>query len=143
MRHLLLIAALVGCGPSSGDDEEEFKCERADRSGTYLLHYSERTMGSCGQPPDEVARLDVEGGLAQSCQFTAPDAWSSDECRLDRSIQCCDGGFCTTIIGYTEQQDATGETIVGVLTIRVEEIGASGLVLSSCVSTYDVTASRQ
>lgn len=142
MRYLVLAMMLVACG-SSGEDESEFTCERSDRSGTYLLSYSERPNGTCGDIPDQVSRLDPDADLGFGCSLDAPDSWSADECRLDRSVTCCDGGYCTSVVGYTEQQDAEGGRISGVMTFQVQEIGASGAVLDGCTSTYDVAAERQ
>lgn len=140
MRQILIVAALAGCGGS--EDDSSFICEVSDRAGTYVLHYQERPNGTCGQPPDEVVRLDGGGGISPACTLDAPDSWSSDQCRLDRSITCCEGGFCTSLVGFTQQQDESGARISGVFTMQIQELGPLGTVIDGCVSTYDVTATR-
>lgn len=133
---------LAGCGGTDGDDGAA-ACDPADRSGTYLMRYSERADGTCGDAPDTLVRLDPDGELGGGCSLDAPDEWSADQCRLTRSVTCCDGGYCTSVTGFTTQQDDSGATISGVMTFQIQEIGASGAVLDGCLSTYDVTATRQ
>jgi hypothetical protein len=140
MKRALFLLLLASCG---SEDDEPFTCSQSDRAGTYLMHLDERPNGTCGPASDELVRLDGSGGIGDTCAFDAPDTWSADQCRLDRSITCCDGGFCTTVVGFTEQQDETGSEISGVLTLRIQEIGLSGTVIDGCASTYDVTAARQ
>jgi hypothetical protein len=138
MKKAFMIAALaLGC---SGADES-FTCEPGDRSGTYVIHYSERPNGTCGEPPDEVTRLD--GGPDPSCTLDAPDMVSADQCRLDRSITCCgEGGICSHIVGYTEQQDESGARITGTITVRIDEANPFGGRDPVCVSTFDIVATR-
>lgn len=140
MRAYLLTALfLVGCGP---EDDKTFTCEQSDRVGTYIFHYEERPNGTCGPHPDEVARLD-NSALPPECQYDAPDTWSADQCRLDRSITCCSGNTCTSLVGFTEQRDENGARITGIASIQIQQFDPSGNVADGCTSTYDLAATRQ
>lgn len=131
---------LVGC---SGSDDSDFTCAQTDRSGTYLAHYDEGANGTCGELPDELVRLDPNGAIGDTCAFDAPDSWSSDQCRLDRSITCCDNNVCTHVVATTTQQDESGAEISGILTMRAELGDGFGGIADSCASLYTMTATRQ
>ena len=137
----LLTVWLVGCG---GEDENSFTCDpETDRVGTYVISYDQRANGTCGEFPDQVVRYEAggEGEALADCEFVQPDQWSSDGCRLDRSIRCLDPetGFVSEIVAFTEQQDADGERITGTLSIVITD-PFSG---DGCASTYDQVATRQ
>lgn len=135
---------LLGCSGGGDDDDDSFTCNEAtDRSGTYLASYSERSGGTCGDIPDELGRLDGVNALPAQCTEDAPDVWSADGCRLDRSFTCCEGYYCTSIVAVTEQRDASAATITGTLSLRITEFDPAGNPVDSCSSLYDMTAQRQ
>lgn len=138
MRTVALFLLAAGCG-ATNDEDGPVSCDPADRTGAYVIHYTERPNGSCGPMPDEVARIDGGGGIADGCTLDAPDTWSADQCRLDRSVTCCEPPVCLSVVASTEQVDASGATISGVTTVTI----LNDLSQDGCISTYDLTATRQ
>ncbi len=114
-------------------------CDRTDRTGTYSITYSERS-GDCGTITEMLVRLYPEAGVGEECSLTAPDAWSENDCKLERSLVCFDPdtGYSVQSVAVTTQQDEAGELITGTYAITVyDEFGNVG-----CVSSYDITAAR-
>lgn len=135
-----LLVCAVGCGGSDG--ESSFTCSPAERSGTYLLTYTERS-GDCGPIPEQLGRLDDAEALPEECMLDAADRWSEDACKLERAYTCAEDGVepgaSGSWVAVTTQADDSGGRITGTVTVRI--LGADGVQL--CRSTYDITASRQ
>jgi len=112
-------------------------CSPEDRSGTYLVHYEERSDGTCGPIPDSLGRVHPDDELTEGCIFTADDVWRDDDCTLERSIECNIDGVKTTVAGLTTQQDPEGEAFEGIVSFVITDG------VTTCVSIYDVTYTRQ
>jgi hypothetical protein len=145
MKKFLLIAAAMASVACSGSDDGEASaggCSNSDRDGTYLLEYSERDGGMCGELPDAVGRLDADAPIEGVCERTAEDEWSSDQCKLTRSLRCTSetDGLIIEGVAVSEQEDSAGDVLTGLYTITARDL-ATGEVL--CTSTYNVTATRQ
>lgn len=134
-----LLALAVGCG---GEGEAGFTCSAAERSGTYLMTFSERS-GDCGPIPEQLGRLDDAEALPEECTLDAPDRWSEGECKLERAYTCEEDGIepgaTSSWIAVTSQADDSASRITGTVTVRI--LGADGVQL--CRSTYGFSASRQ
>jgi hypothetical protein len=133
LQRFLLLSGLVLAGCGGEDDGGAVSCERSDRTGTYLGTYVERSGGTCGALPDELARLDASepaDGYG-TCAKASADVWSDGDCTLERSLECDDG---SSGVAISTQQDSSGEHIEGTLTLRVPGV---------CTSTYDVDIVRQ
>lgn len=140
MTRFILGLGLLVCACGSSDDAVQ--CSKTDRTGTYVAHFAERADGSCGAIPDTVLRFDgSSGALAAGCVLDAPDVWSSDQCKLDRSMSCAIAGTDQTlsIVASTHQLDSDGIKIAGVESVTAYD-GNGAFV---CASTYDLTATRQ
>lgn len=128
----------MACG---GSDGEQLQCAKSDRTGAYVAHFVERAKGSCGPVADTVLRFDSSGSLPAGCSFDAPDTWSADQCKLDRSYSCPVEGTTNTVsvVASSHQADSAGDKITAVETVTVYDATHSFL----CTSTYDLTATRQ
>lgn len=136
MRWMTIAALLCACG---GDSGGEVTCSRADRIGTYLMTFAERS-GNCGPSPDQLVRLDPDAPLDPTCEIAAPDVWSADECQLERSVTCVTpDDLHVSGVMVSEQRDSDGEHITAIYSVTVRD--GSGAAL--CQSTYDVDAVRQ
>ncbi len=136
---LLSLFLIVGC--VSSHEEEPFTCDPSeDRAGTYFMHFEERRGGTCGPTPDQLVRLGNDSGSGGDCESTAPDVWSNDRCRVERSFVCFDaGGFIIEGIFVSDQEDERGEVLTGTHSVTIRDEYGNFL----CTSTYDVTATRQ
>lgn len=134
MRTVILAAtALVyACG--------DLKCAKADRDGTYRVETTELSGGTCG----EVGTLIVQ--MSKGTQTTGQgcaidfERWSENDCKLERSVTCVDGGSKVVGVGFTNQLDDEGKEFEGTLTTTVRDASTNAI---ACVSTYDVTYKRQ
>lgn len=117
------------------------KCSKSDRTGTYMFHQSE-ISGSCGQIGDTVQTLtNSEPEQQTGCSVTF-ERWSDNDCKLERNVTCTDSPNNQRIVGagVSTQQDASGETLTGTLTMTVSRLDTGA---SACMSTYETTATRQ
>jgi hypothetical protein len=130
-----VIAVIAGCG----SDAEPLECSRADRTGTYLLQYTEQS-GDCGPLPDAVGRLDAAEADAPGCTVNS-SVWSEADCKLERTVTCesTADDLSLRMIGVTEQADSAGHKITGLMTLDARTIGGAYV----CLSTYTMTAVRQ
>lgn len=136
MKNLILfLAVLVGC---SGADEAE-PCDLAHRDGTYLLSYTERSGGTCGELPDVVGRADPDS-ISDGCMLTEPDDVSADQCTLTRSLVCTVQNPDGAIYGIAvTKESGGGARLEGIYTMTIRD--AAGELV--CLGTYDVVAVRQ
>lgn len=135
----LLLLVLPACG-DGGDAATA--CDRSDRSGTYLLQFTERS-GDCGPIPEQLGRLDDAEALLEECALDAPDRWTEGDCKLERAYTCAEDGIepgaSSSWVAVTTQADDSGSRITGTVTVRVSD--ARGVQL--CRGTYGFEASRQ
>lgn len=135
----ILVLACSG-ESSSGGPTQPVQCDPSLRDGTYLAHFVERPGGACGPETDLLVRLDASGGLSPGCQLTAPDEWTNGNCTLVRSLACdTSTGWRTSTTAITRDENGDGSLFTGRFTVQVyDSTGAP-----SCLSTYDVTFTRQ
>jgi hypothetical protein len=135
----LLLLVLPACG---GDGDAATACERSDRSGTYLMQFSERS-GDCGPIPEQLGRLDDAEALLDGCALDAPDRWTEGDCKLERAYTCAEDGIeqgaSSSWVAVTTQADDSGSRIIGTVTVRISDAGGAQL----CRGTYEFSASRQ
>jgi len=141
MTKFILGLGFVACACGASDDA--ISCAKTDRSGAYVAHFVERANGTCGAIPDTVLRFDGSGAtmLPAGCTLDAPDVWSGDLCKLDRSYTCAIAGTDQTVVvvASTHETQSGGATIAGVESLTAYD-SRGGFV---CASTYDLTATRQ
>jgi hypothetical protein len=129
----------IGC--SGGDDAKPVPCSGAHRTGTFIAHFVERAGGTCGHITDTVTKLDsTSGQLAPGCMFDDTDTGSVDQCSLTRAITCPLDGVPGTVslVAVSTEHDG-GKSFTGTTTSRIYD----GNGTLQCVSTYDVTWTRQ
>jgi hypothetical protein len=142
---LICCVANVACG----DDEqgETLECQRADRAGSYVVHYEERAykeMAMCGAIADTLGEPDDPSAAAADwgpCRLESSD-WFHDDCGRELVYGCVvaqsptDVG--TSLVAVTYQKDSDGDRIEGLLT-RIVYRGGEPV----CRSGYDMVARRQ
>jgi hypothetical protein len=148
VRRGATMLACCGTSVACGDDEGGTPdCERADRAGTYLVHYEERAYKNepmCGAiadtlgPPDDPSAASTEWG---PCRLESSD-WFNDDCGREFVYGCvvaqAPANIGTSLVAVTYQQDSEGDLIEGLLT-RIVSRSAE----SVCRSSYDMVARRQ
>lgn len=133
--RLVFFASICAVSASCGGPD----CSKSDRSGTYLMRFSE-SSGNCGPIADGVVTFDNSGaGLGCAVDF---ERWSDGNCKLERGVTCDSPGDNQrlSVTAVTEQQDDDGKEISGTATYTVTNLSTGA---SVCVGTYDVTANRQ
>jgi hypothetical protein len=146
MTRGILALGLVALGCSAGSDggddgperTEEFTCDPR-RQGTYRMSFL-WVDGNCGEQAGFVGRIDNDVPVNPDCVFLAPDVWSADGCKLERSLQCpADGigpGYETMTTAVTTQKSPA--SITGVMTLNV--IAPDGVL--ECTGTYNIWADK-
>jgi hypothetical protein len=136
----LFTAALVGCsGGPTDDDDEPIQCSMSERTGVYLLEWTELD-GTCGPIPDELVRIDPASPLPDGCTLDAPDTVSPDECTLERSATCTDTtGLYLRSVSTTTQENDDASLVTGLVTVDVRNPDGS----AACLSTYRLRYVRQ
>lgn len=151
------LALTVGCASSSSTSSEPpppTQCQKADRTGTYLLTWTEHVGGTCGPIAAQLVSFNAQtsggaGGDAgtgkTSCTLHS-DVWSEGDCKVERTVTCVTrvsdqsqpGGVVTADeVGVTRQETANASLIDGTISVSVDN--PSG----GCRSTYAVTYVRQ
>lgn len=138
-RGILFACALVfACGGEGDDGDESFTCDPR-REGTYRLSFT-TVDGNCGDQAGGVDRLDNAAPLPAGCSLVEGDVWSSDGCKLERSLECAADaigpGFTTDTVAVTTQKSAS--LITGILTMNVYDAGGQ----LACTGTYNLRAER-
>lgn len=138
MKALLITIALVATAPACGGPE----CSKSDRTGTYRGVLTEGPGGTCGAMPDVVVPMtDGSGPADPGCTIKA-ESWSADQCKNESTVECVSAPDNTraTATGVFTQQDGAGEVFDGVMTMTIKRLDTGATL---CVSTYDVTYTRQ
>jgi hypothetical protein len=123
-------ASSVACG---------IECSKDAMRGAYLVETTEWTGGTCGYITPGVQ---IYGeGEGDGCVLDS-DVWSDDECKNERLVTCTSvaDGYRAVGASVTEQQDSDGQEFTGTLTMTVYNLNSGATI---CVSTYDVTATKQ
>jgi hypothetical protein len=121
----------VGCG-----DEGPINCLGIDDSGIYMVESTE-VSGNCGEAPSVLVQLGH--GLGDPV-CVGERTTSRNACRLEADLVCPSQEEGEAVLrGFIDAEDMSGDVWSGSITFEVET--ASGFV--ACVSTYDVTYTRQ
>jgi hypothetical protein len=132
------ILMCAGCSGGADDDEpEDFKCSLTERSGVYLVTFTE-VSGTCGPLPSGLVRIDSASALGPGCSLDMADTVSPDECTLERSFTCVDDVYTTKTVSTTTQQDETAALVTGIATIA-----GSDFTGPICFGTYRLRYERQ
>ena len=141
MRVLWAAFLVSGCslGGSDGDQAPvECASEGADRTGSYLITFTEREGGTCGSLSSAVFDR-ANPMLDASCVLQAKE-WT--ECTFRRSFECAfeasDTRLKTTEV--TTQTVSDGSRIEGTSTRETSSLETGEV---TCTSTYDWLAERQ
>lgn len=135
MRKILLLLALCGCG---GEDDP--KCSKDDRRGTYLVKFTTES-GDCGEQTDALIRMDVGGDPGDGCTIDYND-FSGDECRLESGGSCDLPGDDLRLasVMVSEQENSSGSHITGTMSLSASTISTGSYV---CNGVYSFDAKRQ
>ena len=138
-RWMLLGFALCSCSAASDGGGDALRCAKTDRTGTYLVHFTERSGGTCPPVPDSLVGLDPTTPLAAGCTMTEPDSWSADECTLIRKGQCQIQGSngTLTLTTVSNEIESGGGKFSGLQSV------VNTVSNPSCAGTFDVTWTRQ
>ena len=135
---LLWLSALCGCSGSNDDDDDDGSC--AQRAGTYLAQYTERS-GTCGPIPeqlDTIAQQPTE--VPPPCTGTI--SYSADNCTVTSSSICPEDGLgpgWTTTLDLNADWNKSASQGTAIAQFVVKN-GVGGI---ECQSTYNVTITRQ
>jgi hypothetical protein len=140
---LTVCMVLAACG-SSDDAPPPTQCQRADRMGTYIVHFDERSGGTCGPIADSLVRISADDSdFVAGCARDAADTWSNGDCKLERSFSCpvesVGPGYTASFVATTSVTADGGSRLIGIETTNVYD--SSGRIV--CGSTYDLTYTRQ
>jgi hypothetical protein len=142
MKRLPFVLAVLVLSACGADD---FECDVAALDGAYLITYSERGGGTCGQLSDQVAlfasgeAVSDPGNSEETCtdDYIPP---STDACVDRGSTTCTDvDGYSFHIEGQMTQKTDSGSRYEGLATFSVFD--PDGRV--ECISTYNMKAVRQ
>lgn len=155
MKHavicLLTSVVLVGCssGSSSSGLPPPSACKQTDRTGTYLLTWTEQS-GDCGKIDPGLVSLNQQSGNGGSgaCQIHS-DVWSENDCKNERTATCITrvndpsqyggyGSITNDAVAVTRQETADGSRLDG--TISMSLSASDG---TTCRGTYAVVYVRQ
>jgi hypothetical protein len=136
----LAIIIAAGCSSPSSSTGTGGGTVCAPQIGSYLVHFVERTGGTCGAVPDRIAAFN-EGPNAMS--MLAPGCTGQDQesstCIETLSVMCFDpmSGITSNISGdlHFSADASTGH---GVWQVDIRD--KAGM---SCSSIYDLTVTRQ
>lgn len=131
---------IAGCGGDAGTPGKDFHCGASDRTGTYLVHGTERSGGTCGPLTDTVVRLSTTPMTMPgvTCSYSQPTSVTDNGCKISSSIHCdADDGSSSDATSVLTQRDSSGDTLTGIYSVTATKNG------QSCSSSYDVRYTRQ
>lgn len=131
MFRTLFVFFLVGCG--SGPTKAN-PC--ATPGATYLEHYVEHSGGTCGALTDTIVNIGADGTLASSSPVTCDDVEQTGCTAHDTNCKgaAVNGITCSDTFSNTFSSDGSGASGIATITCTGS---------TSCVSTYDITMTRQ
>jgi len=131
------VCAATACGSSDPED-----CADIAPSGTYKLHYDEKS-GNCDLDlPDSLVSLSsIQAEPDAGCTVISSSE-SANECRVDFDIDCALQADNVRLreTGYLEIQDDKGEEISGTITFIARRLDNNSPI---CTGTYEVTLTKQ
>jgi len=136
----VLFLVLGGCsgGSSTPGAKPTEGSQCAQRAGTYVLDFAERTGGTCGAFPEQVTTI-----TKQPTEATAPCtgtiSYSPDNCTVTYDERCPAMGGITIEQRGTVTWSPDGTTGSGIIQVIGTQSGSA----QACSSTYDVTGARR
>lgn len=138
---LVVLSLVAACSSSSsGSSSSASQGPCAQRSGTYLAHYVERSGGTCGALPDSLVTINSQP-TAPAAPCTGSISYSKDNCDVTIAQTCpvsSDAGVYTLRQTGTATWNADGSS--GSAAIEMILADSNGVV--QCQSTYDLTETR-
>jgi hypothetical protein len=140
MRRILstLLVGVFFLACSNDDAAPEGPC--AQRSGSYLMKYTERS-GTCGKGVENVVNITSQPTTVDP-PCSGSISYSADNCEVSYSTTCPNDGAVKggelTITGKSKwNKDATSGTATETWTLRNPDK------TTLCLGTYDVVGTRQ